>query len=102
MNVYNTARTARTMKDNPGVESVSYYADENGNPTETRVDFTDGTIIIAADEHDDQGNINGFTYTRYESQAHHDAGEESETDGSDDIADLASVIMHTASEALLA
>lgn len=98
----NTYTIARTMKDNPGVESVSYYADENGNPTETRVDFTDGTIIIAADEHDDQGNINGFTYTRYESQAHHDAGEESETDGSDDIADLASVIMHTASEALLA
>ena len=85
-----------------GLESVSHYTDENGSPTETRVDFTDGAFIIAADEHDDQGNINGFTFTHYASQAHHDAGEESETDGSDDIADFASVIMHTASEALFA
>ena len=99
MNAYTIART---MKDTPGVESVGHYTDENGNPTETRVDFTDGAFIIAADEHDDQGNINGFTFTHYASQAHHDAGEESETDGSDDVADFASVIMHTASEALFA
>ena len=98
MNVYGIALG---LLGTDGLESVRYYTDENGNPTETRIDFTDGTIIIAADEHGDQGNINGFTYTCYDSQAHHDNGEETETDGSDDIADLASVIMHTASEALL-
>ena len=97
MNVYGISRRLLGID---GLESVGHYTDENGSPTETRIDFTDGTIIIAADEQDDQGNINGFTYTRYDSQAHHDNGEESETDGSDDLADLASVIMHTASEAL--
>ena len=97
MNVYGIALS---LLGTDGLESVGYYTDRDGNPTETRIDFTDGTIIIAADERDDQGNINGFTFTHYASQAHHDNGEESETDGSDDIADLASVIMHTASEAL--
>ena len=96
MNQQSTLAIAYAMKDSPGVERVGHYTDENGNPVEVRIDFTNDMLIIAADEYDDDGNVEGFTYTRYDSQAQHDAGEETETDGSRDTADFVDIITKTA------
>lgn len=80
------------MRDNPAIESVGYYTDKHGNLTETRIDFVDDTIILVGDEYDDGGNIDGFTYSRYDSLDHYNAGEETETHGGRDTADFADII----------
>lgn len=94
-----TYNIACGMRDNPVIESVGHYIDEHGNLTETRIDFVDGTIILVGDEYDDDGNIDGFTYSRYNSQEHYNADEETETHGGRDTADFADVINEKTSAA---
>lgn len=77
--------------DIDGIEDVSRHQDDNGNLTLARVDFTDGTILIAGEEEDEDGNVDGVTWSVYldEDEMEARAGA---VDGSDDLGDLGDVI----------
>ena len=84
--------------DIDGIEDVNRYRDDNGNMTLARVDFTDGTILIAGEEEDEDGNPEGVTWSVYAD----DEELENRTgavDGSPDLADLDDVIRDMAAAA---
>ena len=84
--------------DIDGIEDVCRYRDDNGNDTLARIDFIDGAILIAGEEEDAGGNIDGVTWSVYldEDELEARAGA---TDGSDDLADLADAILDMAAAA---
>ena len=84
--------------DIDGIEDVNRYRDDNGNPTLARADFTDGTILIAGEEEDEDGNPEGVTWSVYtdEAELEHRTGA---VDGSPDLEDLGDVIRDIAADA---
>lgn len=77
--------------DVAGIEDVNRYQDDNGNMSLARVDFTDGAILIAGEEEDEDGNPEGVTWCAYagDDELDHRTGA---VDGSPDLADLGDVI----------
>lgn len=84
--------------DIDGIEDVNRYRDDNGNLTLARVDFTDGTILIAGEEEDEDGNPEGVTWSVYadDDELEHRTGA---VDGSPDLEDLGDVIRDIAADA---
>lgn len=85
--------------DVDGLADVSRHQDDNGNLTLARVDFTDGAILIAGEEDDEDGNPAGVTWSvyldEYEMEARTGA-----VGGSDDLEDLGDVIRDMAAAAV--
>ena len=87
------------------IEGVTDHAKDHSDPTveQVRVEFEDGTIIIAANESDeDTGEIDGWTASSYA-----DAGELAEKspsfqDGSDDTEDFLRLVQAMADWAITA
>ena len=97
MNTETAYDIAFDLADMPGIANVTRMVDANGQE-HARVDFTDGSVLVAQEDTNDDGTVGG-TWSYYEDADGMAAGHEIGTDGSDDIADLSSEIMHRAIEA---
>lgn len=80
-----------------GIDNVTRAVDANGHE-HAHVYFTDGSVLVAQENINDDGTVGG-TWSYYEDADGMARGHEIDTDGSDDIADLSSEIMHRAVEA---
>lgn len=106
MNVYGIAPTTTAYEialnlyyaDLGGIEDVNRHRDDNGNPTLTRIDFADGSILIVGEEDDKDGNLDGVTWSVYldEEELEARAGA---VDGSPNLKDLGDVIRDMAANA---
>lgn len=59
---------AITLCDEPGVAEVCQWADDCGQRSLVRIDFTSGEIAVAGPEFDDDGSVDGYTYALYGSE----------------------------------
>lgn len=57
---------ADTLRSEGVITDYNTFADDCGEPTLLRIEFGDGTFIVAGIESDDDGEPEGYTWTAYE------------------------------------
>ena len=82
------------LNNDDQIADVSRCADECGQMTLVRIDGSDGSYVIAGLESDDDGEVDGYTYTLYSSD-----GEIVSTDGGSDVDMLGSDILSSLNSA---